>query len=1381
MKKRLFGRILSFCLLLTLLVGIIIPLTTVNVEAKRAPDPFVSVPASSVGVSKTHAYFTKMSFIFNIVNSAIKGAGAFNYASENYDGSVDDFLEKSINYFTGNADEFERIDDLEEAMLESFRATNGMIGQLRDEIDELKSQMQGMQTDLKNTVEYTYLKGLVDKFYSEDYFKYYDSLKETYGAIETMKDQGTVSDSEFTQKMDLLYSLVLAMEELPWYLTGKNNPDGLAIIDAYCEYVFKSSGVNSTSHAKYVETQEKCQDFALRMLAADALYRYCLGYVSAYHLNYIDSTGAEFYLVDQNNASLPATKSYKIFESDARTRIAEASEGVKEVWASLADTFANLNNVDAFAGYTEGGTEYYAPIKDGTLTVYNGADYHFYSIPSELVGVIGNDLTFKLSGSYGDSTLSETGNLTVSAQAGSSFTVSYVFGKNITASPTTVYEINITVADRKFDGGYGNAEAPYLIGSADQFNTWLKSSDCHAKGVYTKLTRDVDLTGVSNPGIENFYGSFDGGDHTVSGITSNGALFSINYGIIRNVTLKGASIYYKSSGIASLGGITDINEGHIENCHVADSALEIYMHNLKDSQHYHPNVESRIGAIAGQNKGVIRNSSVVGTTLEATSSTNELYAGGGCIDTDKWGDDITSYTRIYIGGIAGESTGEVTDTYVGNSALSSETKATYYKSGGLWAYTYNRVSATVRHGATVGLNSGTVSDCLYYNVNDDDINHAITKKAAKSTEDSFVTSSKDFGVKGTETERTSPETYLEFVKVNAHPFHSSYKTGTGFNHSGLEVVDNNGNSIYGFTVSDVDISSEGVLKLKVSYLGKTATLDSTAGCMHETVDILHGTAPTCKTDGTRPSYVCHSCGKTISGGETISASTEYCPDENGDHKCDLCTRTVSVCDDVNYDHKCDLCGAILSTCTDDNNDHRCELCNKVLTPCYDEDDHFCDICLEVVTSCYDDTGDHLCEICGKTATECEDYNNDHLCDICNKTVSECKDETRDHLCDICNKTVSFCSDKTNDHLCDLCGEVTSYCGDHNGDYLCDVCNKDLCSHNATDNDHFCNICTRRCSECKDETRDHLCDICEAKLSNCSDTDDHYCDLCDTKISECQDRTNDHKCDLCNKTVSVCEDILKDHRCDVCDRVMTDHTDANSDHICDWCTGKASDHIDSDDHKCDICFSVISACKNTDTDDHLCDTCSKVMSECSDPNKDHKCDVCAKTLSICSDELPKDHLCDTCGATLSAHIDANADHVCEYCGTRSSDHTDSDDHLCDICYTEISKCADKNSDHKCDVCLDTLSRCNDKDSNHYCDTCETRLTPHSDEDEDGECDVCSVDVENHEDEDGDGLCDICGDEWEPWQMPWWGIMLIVFGIFGVLIGGFLLIYWISEYC
>ena len=200
-------------------------------------------------------------------------------------------------------------------------------------------------------------------------------------------------------------------------------------------------------------------------------------------------------------------------------------------------------------------------------------------------------------------------------------------------------------------------------------------------------------------------------------------------------------------------------------------------------------------------------------------------------------------------------------------------------------------------------------------------------------------------------------------------------------------------------------------------------------------------------------HICDICGRTLS----------ECADDNKDHKCDYCGKTLSECADDNKDHKCDYCGKTLSECADADKDHKCDYCGKVLSECADDNkDHKCDYCGKVLSVCADDNKDHKCDYCGKTLSECTDDNKDHKCDYCGKVLSECADDNKDHKCDYCGKTLSECADDNKDHKCDYCGKVLSECADDNKDHKCDYCGKTISNHTGGTADcchkAVCEIC-----------------------------------------------------------------------------------------------------------------------------------------------------------------------------------------------------------------------------------------------------------------------------------------------------------------------------------
>jgi hypothetical protein len=64
--------------------------------------------------------------------------------------------------------------------------------------------------------------------------------------------------------------------------------------------------------------------------------------------------------------------------------------------------------------------------------------------------------------------------------------------------------------------------------------------------------------------------------------------------------------------------------------------------------------------------------------------------------------------------------------------------------------------------------------------------------------------------------------------------------------------------------------------------------------------------------------------------ETITVKVHTCADNNKDHKCDSCGKTLTSCKDANDDHKCDVCAAVLSACADSDNDLKCDVCGGAM-------------------------------------------------------------------------------------------------------------------------------------------------------------------------------------------------------------------------------------------------------------------------------------------------------------------------------------------------------------------------------------------------------------------------------------------------------------------
>jgi len=132
--------------------------------------------------------------------------------------------------------------------------------------------------------------------------------------------------------------------------------------------------------------------------------------------------------------------------------------------------------------------------------------------------------------------------------------------------------------------------------------------------------QNIDISSITNwtpigtASTNSFTGSYDGGGHTVRGLTigstdSNQGLFGyigLN-GKVENLGLVNVDIV----GGSYIGGITGQNEGTIRNCYVAGS--------VEGSQY--------IGGITGQNAGTIQNCYVTGS-VESTGTSSSNRVGG---------------------------------------------------------------------------------------------------------------------------------------------------------------------------------------------------------------------------------------------------------------------------------------------------------------------------------------------------------------------------------------------------------------------------------------------------------------------------------------------------------------------------------------------------------------------------------------------------------------------------------------------------------------------------------------------------------------------------------------------------------------------------------
>ncbi len=213
------------------------------------------------------------------------------------------------------------------------------------------------------------------------------------------------------------------------------------------------------------------------------------------------------------------------------------------------------------------------------------------------------------------------------------------------------------------------------IKTLDEFLSFAEQCrfDEYSKGLSVRLETDLDLTDTEFAGIPIFCGSFDGADHTISGLdlTQSGSIqgffrYITDTASVKNLNLQGElSLQGSSSNVGILAGS---NAGLIENCTVSgtltgkDYIGGLVGINLVTGTIDHCEVLGRItgnhfvGGIAGKNDGVIRNSSNH-CEINITAQQNNVEFSDISINTMTGSESANTVTDV--GGIAGTNSGVI--------------------------------------------------------------------------------------------------------------------------------------------------------------------------------------------------------------------------------------------------------------------------------------------------------------------------------------------------------------------------------------------------------------------------------------------------------------------------------------------------------------------------------------------------------------------------------------------------------------------------------------------------------------------------------------------------------------------------------------------------
>ena len=259
------------------------------------------------------------------------------------------------------------------------------------------------------------------------------------------------------------------------------------------------------------------------------------------------------------------------------------------------------------------------------------------------------------------------------------------------------YTYTVSLAAAKDPGYTIESNGSYTVTSADGLMNIAKLVNGGKTDINITLTADIDLTGKNWTPIgtdyDNSYkGTFDGGGHTITGLTFTtndeyAGLFGwLNRaGTVKNVVMEGVQITSNQIYGGSIGGVVGSSWGTIENCSVSGSVSgTVYVGGVVGAQIG--------GSITGcSSSATVKGMVDVGGVAGQTNSSATLTA---CYATGNVTLEIAPKKNIAGGGLVGMNAGSsLLACYATGNVTSTGSSTGYVHIGGFLGDNYTTVTA----------------------------------------------------------------------------------------------------------------------------------------------------------------------------------------------------------------------------------------------------------------------------------------------------------------------------------------------------------------------------------------------------------------------------------------------------------------------------------------------------------------------------------------------------------------------------------------------------------------------------------------------------------------------------------------------------------------
>lgn len=259
------------------------------------------------------------------------------------------------------------------------------------------------------------------------------------------------------------------------------------------------------------------------------------------------------------------------------------------------------------------------------------------------------------------------------------------------------YTYTVSLAAAKDLGYTIESNGSYTVTSADGLMNIAELVNGGKTDINITLDTDIDLTGkdwtpIGTDYDNSYKGTFDGGGHTITGLTFTtndeyvGLFGYLNRaGTVKNVVMEGVQITSNQIYGGSIGGVVGYSWGTIENCSVSGSVSgTVYVGGVVGAQ-----ID---GSITGcSSSATVKGTVDVGGVAGQTNSSATLTA---CYATGNVTLEIAPKKNIAVGGLVGMNAGSsLLACYATGNVTSTGSSTGYVQIGGFWGNNYTTVTA----------------------------------------------------------------------------------------------------------------------------------------------------------------------------------------------------------------------------------------------------------------------------------------------------------------------------------------------------------------------------------------------------------------------------------------------------------------------------------------------------------------------------------------------------------------------------------------------------------------------------------------------------------------------------------------------------------------